>query len=264
MLDESVSERIKERVMDTDFCVYWKGDEKAKWCRYCRKANNEGEPCYELWKIVRQLAAKRLVFTNSRKGKAYGNKYRIESPSRERCYLKMLQGKMSRFPLPIEDFLYVTKTGRGGVNETPSKTRQNPFVDLLLEIIAKDPELNGTVMINRVRAIPSKTNLSFNTNKYGKEQRAGEEAGTCPKCGSKLVWRIARLTGELYRGCTNWEGGCRYHERSYKYTSFDPYEISTAYKLKDQHFCYVCGKKIEKEEYETNDGMCYECRKSIE
>ena len=45
-------------------------------------------------------------------------------------------------------------------------------------------------------------------------QRGGY-AGVCPKCGSKLVWRVAQKTGELYRGCDNFDGGCRYQERSY-------------------------------------------------
>lgn len=36
-----------------------------------------------------------------------------------------------------------------------------------------------------------------------------ESAGICPMCGSKLVWRKARKTGERYRGCTNFQGGCR-------------------------------------------------------
>lgn len=264
MLDKLASGSIKERVMDTDFCVYWDGNEKSKWCRHCRKANNVGEPCYELWKIVRQIAAQRLVFTNNRKGKAYGNKYRIESPSRYTCYLKMLQGKMSRFALPIEDFLYVTKTGRGGVNETPSRTRQNPFVDLLLEIIAKDSSLNGAVIINRVRAIPRKTRVDLSSDAHFQERQLGKDAGICPKCGSKLVWRKARLTGELYRGCTNWEGGCRYHERSYRFTPIEWYERIVLSEQKDEYFCYVCGKKIGKEEYEAYEGMCYHCLKSIE
>ena len=42
-------------------------------------------------------------------------------------------------------------------------------------------------------------------------------AGICPICASNLVWRIAKKTGEKYRGCTNYDGGCRYHERSYKH-----------------------------------------------
>ncbi|OGD44159.1 hypothetical protein A3K79_00720 [Candidatus Bathyarchaeota archaeon RBG_13_46_16b] len=41
------------------------------------------------------------------------------------------------------------------------------------------------------------------------------QAGICPQCGHPLVWRRARRTGELYRGCTNFDGGCRYQERSY-------------------------------------------------
>ena len=49
------------------------------------------------------------------------------------------------------------------------------------------------------------------------ESAQNEYAGTCPRCGSPLKWRRARLTGELYRGCTNYPK-CKYHERSYKYT----------------------------------------------
>ena len=48
--------------------------------------------------------------------------------------------------------------------------------------------------------------------------RRGLPAGICPRCNSMLVWRRAQLTGELYRGCTNYSGGCRYQERSYKRT----------------------------------------------
>lgn len=146
-LDQKYSDEIKRRTMDTGFCQRWDGDEKSKYCRQCI---HPGHPCYELWQRVCQLAAKRLEFTNNRKGKAFGNRYRIESPSGKICYLQMLQGARSRFPLPIEDFLYVTITGKGGVNETPSGTRQYPFVDLLLEIIASGPE--GESLIVQVRS----------------------------------------------------------------------------------------------------------------
>jgi len=40
-------------------------------------------------------------------------------------------------------------------------------------------------------------------------------AGKCPNCGSQLVWRRARRTGELYRGCTTFKGECRWQDRSY-------------------------------------------------
>jgi hypothetical protein len=46
------------------------------------------------------------------------------------------------------------------------------------------------------------------------EMRIGLPAGTCPICGSPLVWRIARRTDELYRGCTNFRRGCRWQDRS--------------------------------------------------
>lgn len=143
--------------MDTKFCVNWKGDEKSKYCRYCAK---EGDACYVLWQIVRRLAAHELVIENYRPGKAYGNRYRLECPKSTRCTLQMLQGQRSAVGLPIEDFLYVTRTGRGGPYETPSGTRLNPFVDLLLEIIADDSRvLGGADAIAAVREIPIKDEI---------------------------------------------------------------------------------------------------------
>lgn len=47
------------------------------------------------------------------------------------------------------------------------------------------------------------------------DSKRGTDAGTCPKCGGKLVWRKARKTGELYRGCTNFQNWCRWQDRSY-------------------------------------------------
>lgn len=43
----------------------------------------------------------------------------------------------------------------------------------------------------------------------------GGDAGKCPLCGSRLVWRRAQKNNELYRGCTNFDGGCRWNDRSY-------------------------------------------------
>ncbi len=159
-LDLNSTEQIASRTMDTKFCGFWEGDAKSKHCRECTKP---GEPCYDLWNMVLQLAARQFVFTNYRRGKAFGNKYRIESPRGATCYLQMLQGKMSRFPLSIEDFLYVTITGKGGMNQTPSGIRQSPFVDLLLEIIATDPE--GEYAIDHVRYDPKDMSESFPTIK---------------------------------------------------------------------------------------------------
>lgn len=45
--------------------------------------------------------------------------------------------------------------------------------------------------------------------------KRGAPAGQCPKCGSGLVVRRAKRTGESYRGCTNFQGGCRWNNRSY-------------------------------------------------
>lgn len=42
----------------------------------------------------------------------------------------------------------------------------------------------------------------------------GKYAGVCPKCGSPLVWRRAKRTNEIYRGCTNFSQ-CRWNDRSY-------------------------------------------------
>jgi len=47
------------------------------------------------------------------------------------------------------------------------------------------------------------------------EGKRGSVAGKCPDCGHPLVCRKATKTGELYRGCTNFEGDCRYNDRSY-------------------------------------------------
>ena len=53
--------------------------------------------------------------------------------------------------------------------------------------------------------------------RFKMDDRRGVPAGVCPRCGSTMVWRRARLTGELYKGCTNYPY-CKYHERSYKRT----------------------------------------------
>ena len=46
------------------------------------------------------------------------------------------------------------------------------------------------------------------------QRTKGKYAGVCPKCGSPLVWRKAKLTNEIYRGCTNFPQ-CRWNDRSY-------------------------------------------------
>jgi len=48
-----------------------------------------------------------------------------------------------------------------------------------------------------------------------KSHERGENAGECPACGSRLVWRRSQKNNELYRGCTNFDGGCRWNDRSY-------------------------------------------------
>ena len=70
------------------------------------------------------------------------------------CYLQTLQDKQAHFALPIEDFLYVTKTGLGGMYETPSRTKQQPFVGLILTQIQGCPE--GAELIRAVRTVPRK------------------------------------------------------------------------------------------------------------
>lgn len=140
--------------MDTAFCSYWQGGRKAKHCRVCAVGDS---PCFKLWTAVKALAQRNIILVNRKPGRAFGNRYRIEKPHGNICYLQTMQGKMSHFGLPIEDFLYVTKTSRGGMYETPSRTKQNPFVALILEQIARDPEiLSGVDLILAVRAIPRK------------------------------------------------------------------------------------------------------------
>jgi len=57
--------------------------------------------------------------------------------------------------------------------------------------------------------------LPHRQSKFIQQPRRGMHAGICPNCGSPLVWRRAQRTGELYRGCTNFQGGCRWKDRSY-------------------------------------------------
>ncbi len=143
--------------MDTSFCVFWQGNRRAKFCRICAV---EGSSCFELWEAVKTLAERKLVLVNKKPGRAFGHKYRIEKPGKSHCYLQTLQDKMSHFGLPIEDFLYVTKTGLGGMYEAPSRTKQNPFVNLLLEQIVDNLIVpNGAELIAAVRTIPRKTKL---------------------------------------------------------------------------------------------------------
>jgi hypothetical protein len=135
--------------MDTAFCIHWQEDRKAKFCRQCATA---GSPCFALWQAVKLLAARNLVLINPKQG----HRYQLEPPKRSPmlCYLQTLQGKMAHFGLPIEDFLYVAKSGRGGMYESPSRTKQQPFVGLILEQIAKTPD--GAELIRAVRVIPRK------------------------------------------------------------------------------------------------------------
>ena len=135
--------------MDTDFCVNWRGDRKSKWCRQCAA---EGSPCLALWEAVKQLAAQNFVLVNPRNG----NRYQLEPPKRSPLliYIQTQQGKHAHFALPIEDLLYVAKKCRGGMYETPSRTKQEPFVGLILEQIAKNS--GGTELVEAVRAITPK------------------------------------------------------------------------------------------------------------
>jgi len=74
--------------------------------------------------------------------------------------------------------------------------------------------------------------------------RRGKPAGICPRCGSTLVWRRAQLKPELYRGCTNYSGGCRYQERSYRFTptSSQDNELKNVIGGNDSSCVYICKK----------------------
>ncbi len=142
--------------MDTTFCIHWLGDRKTK---HCRKCATESTPCFALWNTVKNLATRNFILINPKPGRAYDHRYRLEPPKRSPmlCYLQTLQDKHADFGLSIEDFLYVTKTGLGGMYETPSSTKQQPFVGLILEQIASDPD--SAELIRAVRAIPRKKKL---------------------------------------------------------------------------------------------------------
>jgi hypothetical protein len=142
--------------LDTAFCLHWVGDRKNKHCRQCAV---EGTPCFALWSAVKQLAARRLILVNQKPGRAFGHRYQLEPPKRSPMliYIQTLQDQHAHFGLPIEDFLYVTKTGLGAMYQTPSRTKQQPFGGLILEQIAKDPEIGfGAELIEAVRLIPRK------------------------------------------------------------------------------------------------------------
>jgi len=143
--------------MDPNFCIHWQGDRKAKHCRTCATPDT---PCFALWKQVQALAAQNFVLVNRKPGRAFGHRYRLEPPRRSPClcYLTTLQDKGAHFGLPIEDFLYVTRTGQGGMYATPSRTKQEPFVGLILQKIGANPE--GIALVESVRRIPDKTKSS--------------------------------------------------------------------------------------------------------
>lgn len=127
------------------------GDRKSKFCRRCAV---EGTPCFALWEAVKRLAARNFILVNSKKG----HRYQLEPPKRSLmlCYLQTLQGRGAHFGLPIEVFLYVAKTGYGEMYKTPSRTKQQPFIGLILEQIARD--LDGAERVRAVRAILRKQN----------------------------------------------------------------------------------------------------------
>jgi hypothetical protein len=146
--------------MDTDFCVYWQGDRKTKFCRACA---SEDTACFELWRAVQALASRNCVLINKKPGRGFGHRYLLEPPRRSPClcYIQTLQDKRANFGLPIEDFLYVTRTGLGAMYQTPSRTKQNPFVALILEQIVDDSQIpNGAEIIGAVRRIPRKDRLN--------------------------------------------------------------------------------------------------------
>ena len=136
--------------MDTDFCLNWRGDRRKKWCRQCATIDS---PCLSLWEAVKFLAARNFVLINPKNA----NRYQLEPPKRSplHVYIQTLQGKHAHFALPIEDLLYVAKTGRGIMYETPSRTKQEPFVGLILAQIANNS--GGADLVEAVQAIPPKS-----------------------------------------------------------------------------------------------------------
>lgn len=140
--------------MDTAFCVNWQGDRKSKHCRTCAV---KGTSCFELWQRVQGLAESGFILVNKKPGRGFGHRYQLEPPKRNPmiCYVQTLQDKHAHFGLPVEDFLYVTKTRLGGMYETPSRTKQQPFAGLIMQQIASCAE--GAMLIRMVMAIPRRT-----------------------------------------------------------------------------------------------------------
>ena len=46
---------------------------------------------------------------------------------------------------------------------------------------------------------------------FPKPVRHREDGPPCPMCGKPTVARVSTQTGELYFGCTNYAGGCRFN-----------------------------------------------------
>ena len=50
----------------------------------------------------------------------------------------------------------------------------------------------------------------------GEKLKRWDPAGTCPVCGSQMVWWKMDEYDELYRRCTNYKDRCDYDERNNK------------------------------------------------
>lgn len=73
------------------------------------------------------------------------------------------------------------------------------------------------------KKIPKHLKALYIKDKEGREPKAGTVAGICPKCGAQLLWKVSKKAGVKYRGCQNYNGGCRYNDKNW-YIAYRNYD----------------------------------------
>lgn len=127
--------------MDTQFCVHYKGDGYPPSNRYCRVCPDSKRACDAVWSRVVALSRSNNgnpVNVPGTRAEMYPN------PKNENIvHLKI----NCRWGLGKEDFLYFLATGHAGMGRknqrddptaSPSMTRQEPYVQSVVEMIGGD------------------------------------------------------------------------------------------------------------------------------
>jgi hypothetical protein len=124
--------------MDPDFCVHYRGNALPPTNRFCRKCPHAPEACDKLWSLVVDLS-------RSNKGNAVklpGTRAEMypNPKNRDIVHLKI----NCRWGLGKEDYLHFISTGhaqmgrKGGrlnPSASPSMTRQEPYVQSIVEAL---------------------------------------------------------------------------------------------------------------------------------